>query len=162
MAMPPTPPVSSPTASGVAGAGTQPGQPPFGSSPAQMPTPDRGGQAAALALVSTAVRILERALPQLGAGSDPGKDVMKALQNLTKHVPQGATSPGVENSAMQQMMLQGKQNASRRNAQSVSATPEWCYDAGIAVAGLAAKRAFGTTNLETKTRATKTEYIFFI
>lgn len=106
MPIPPMLPGSTPPA---LGAGTQPGQPPFGSSPAQMPTPDRGGQAAALALVSTAVRILERALPQLGAGSDPGKDVMKALQNLTKHVPPGATSPGVENSAMQQMMLAGKQ-----------------------------------------------------
>lgn len=37
-----------------------------------------------------------------------------------------------------ELMLQGKQNASRRNAQSVGATPQWCYDAGIAVAGLAA------------------------
>ena len=62
-----------------------------------------------MAQVSWAVRILEKALPLLGAGSDSGRDVLKALQSLTKHVPPGSTMPGVENSTLQQMMMQGKQ-----------------------------------------------------
>ena len=63
-----------------AGAGTAPGQPPFGSSPVQMPTPDRGNQAAAMAQLSWAVKILEGALPLLGATSEPGQAVMTALK----------------------------------------------------------------------------------
>lgn len=111
MALPPMIPPSGPAGGNplAAGAGTLPGQPPFGSSPVQMPTPDRGLQSAALAQVSWAVRILEKALPLLGAGSNPGKDVLKALQSLTKHVPPGSTMPGAENSVLQQMMMQGKQ-----------------------------------------------------
>lgn len=92
-----------------AGAGTLPGQPPFGSSPVQMPTPDRGNQAAALAKVSTAVRILELALPELGATSEAGKAVLTAVNSLAKHIPPGSINPGVENSSMMQMMSQQKQ-----------------------------------------------------
>ena len=77
--------------------------------PVQMPTPDRGSQAAALAQVSWAVRLLEKALPLLGVASPPGKDVMSALKSLSKHVPPGSMSPGVENNALQQLMMQGKQ-----------------------------------------------------
>ena len=91
------------------GAGTAPGQPPFGSSPMTMPVPNAGLKAAALAQLQWAVRIMEKALPMLGIGSDEGKSVMKALTSLSKLVPPGSTSPGVENSALQQMMLQARQ-----------------------------------------------------
>ncbi len=92
-----------------AGAGTMPGQPPFGPSPTTMPTPNRGHQAAGLAQVAVAVRILEKALPMLGAESEPGGIVMKTITNLAKLVPQGSTSQGVENQAMQGLMQQQKQ-----------------------------------------------------
>lgn len=62
-----------------------------------------------MAQVSWAVRLLERALPMLGVTSPVGKDVMSAMKSLAKHVPPGAASAGVENNALQQMMLQGKQ-----------------------------------------------------
>lgn len=91
------------------GAGGQPGQPPFGSSPVTQPTPNRGLQAAALSQVALAVRMLEKALPMLGVETEPGKDVMRALPILAKHVPPGAGSPGAENSGLQQMMMQQKQ-----------------------------------------------------
>jgi len=102
----PTPSAVSPP--GAVGAGTQPGQPPFGSSPVQMPTPNRGLQAAALTQVSWAVRILEKALPVLGATSPVGKDIMGAIKSLAKHTPQEQMSTGVENNTLQQMMMGAK------------------------------------------------------
>ena len=74
-----------------------------------MPTMNKGLQAAALAQVQVAVRILERALVAVGATSEPGKDIMKAIMNLGKHVPPGSTSPGVEQTALQQLATQSKQ-----------------------------------------------------
>jgi hypothetical protein len=59
--------------------------------------------------VSVAVRILEKALPMLGAETEPGIAVMKCITNLAKHVPQGSTSPGIENQALQGLMMQQKQ-----------------------------------------------------
>jgi hypothetical protein len=74
-----------------------------------MPVPNQGLKAAALAQLQWAVRIMEKALPMLGIGSEEGKSVMKALTSLSKLVPPGSTSPGVENSALQQMMLSARQ-----------------------------------------------------
>ena len=102
------PPGITPPSPGV-GVGTAPGQPPFGSSPMQMPTPDRGSQAAALAEVSSAVKLLEKALPSLGASSPTGKDVMGCIQKLAKHVPPGSIDKGVESNSLQSLMMQGKQ-----------------------------------------------------
>jgi len=74
-----------------------------------MPTANRGHQAAGLANVQWAVRLLEKSLPLVGAETEPGQAIMKAIQSLSKHVPAGSTSPGVENSALQQAMIQAKQ-----------------------------------------------------
>lgn len=41
---------------------------------------------------------LEQAIPLLGAASEPGRDVIKALNLLSKHVPPGAVTPaGLKN-----------------------------------------------------------------
>ena len=109
-ARPPSPGMPQP------GAGTQPGQPPFGSSPVSAPTPNRGLQAAALAQVVWAVRLLEKALPGIGAATPAGKDIMKAISNLTKHIPAGAASPGMEQTALQGLMQSAKQEAPQLQA----------------------------------------------
>lgn len=75
-----------------------------GAGGATMQTPNRGLQSAGLAQVQWAIRLLETALGSLGATSEPGQAVMKAIQNLAKHVPAGSTSPGVEQSALQKTM----------------------------------------------------------
>lgn len=108
-ASPPNP-AASPSPQGV-GAGTAPGQPPFGSSPVTQPTPNRGHEAAGLSRLSIIVRLLEEAIPLLGAGSDPGKDAVKALGNLAKHIPPGSVTPGIEKSTMERLMQQQQQNA---------------------------------------------------
>ena len=101
-------PDSAGAAPGLPGAGTQPGQPPFGSSPVQMPTPNRGLQAAALNQIQWAVRILEKALPVMGATSPVGKDLMSAIKSLAKHVQPEEMGSGTEASTLQQMMMQAK------------------------------------------------------
>jgi hypothetical protein len=75
-----------------------------------LPAANRGLQAKGLTQVQTAVRILEQALPLLGADSDPGRDVIKALTSLSKHIPPGSTSPGVERTGLQTMMQQQRQD----------------------------------------------------
>ena len=122
---PPVPGAPPPSPGGMPqpGAGTQPGQPPFGSSPVSAPTPNRGLQAAGLAQIVWAVRLLEKALPQIGAGTPPGKDILKAISSLTKHVPAGAASPGMEQTALQGLMQQSKQEAPQLQAMRAAGGP---------------------------------------
>src|SRR5258708_4769326 len=87
-AAPPSGPGSAP--------GASPGESPGGASPATMPVANRGHAAAGLARLSQIVRLLEETVPLLGVGSEAGRDVLKSLQNLSKHVPPGAMSQGVE------------------------------------------------------------------
>ena len=92
-----------------AAAGMPTGQPPTGSSPATSPVPNKGLEAAGMAKLGLVIRQLETIVPLLGAGTEAGRDVLKALTSLSKHVPPGAVSPGVEKSAMDQMQLKMKQ-----------------------------------------------------
>lgn len=68
-----------------------------------MPVPNRGAEAVALAKLSVIANALIKLVPEIGASSDMGKDVLKAAQSLLKHVPPGTVSPGIENSAMMNM-----------------------------------------------------------
>ena len=85
------------------------GQPPVGSSPATGPVPNKGLEAAGLAKLGLIVRLLESLIPALGSGTEAGKDVLKALTSLSKHVPPGAVSPGIENSALMNLSQQQRQ-----------------------------------------------------
>ena len=91
--------------------------PPLGASPAPgptpgtMPTPNQGQHVAGLAMVGVIVKLMERAIPLLGAGSEAGRDLVKSLSNLSRHVPPGALSPGIEGTALERLALQQRQNA---------------------------------------------------
>ena len=98
------PPVPSP-------GGQPPEGPPTWPSPATMPVQGRGEQAAGMAHLSVAVHVLEQALPLLGMGTEAGRDVNLALTKLAKHTPPGQVSSGVENSILQKLLLQNRQNA---------------------------------------------------
>ena len=91
------------------GAGATTGQPPFGSSPVSQPTPNRGMEAAGLARLSVVVRLLEEVVPLLGVSTPPGKDVIKALNTLAKHIPAGSVPPGVQQSTLQALMQKNQQ-----------------------------------------------------
>lgn len=62
-----------------------------------------------MAKLGLIVRLLEQIVPLLGAGTEAGKDVLKSLTTLSKHVPPGAVSPGVESSALQKLQMMQKQ-----------------------------------------------------
>src|ERR1700761_3251123 len=109
----PTPPVpasSTPPAPPGSGASANPGQP-IGSSPATQPVANRGMEAAGVAKLGVAVRLLEQIVPMLGAGSDAGRAVLESLNKLSKHVPSGSQSPGIEQSALQELMNKARQAA---------------------------------------------------
>ena len=85
------------------------GQPPVGSSPATGPVPNKGMEAAGRAKLGLVVRLLESLVSPLGASTEAGKDVLKALTSLSKHVPPGAVSPGVEQTSLMKLMVDQKQ-----------------------------------------------------
>ena len=110
--LPNSPSPESPQPSGPQGpeAGAQPGQPPIGSSPATQPVPNRGLEAAGVAKLGVAVRLLEQIVPLVGAGSDAGRDVLQALTKLSKHVQSGSNA-SVEQQALAEQMMKARQMA---------------------------------------------------
>ena len=106
----------------------QPGQPPVGSSPATSPVPNKGLEAAGIAKLGLVVRQLEQLVPLLGVGSEPGKDVIKALTSLSKHVQPGAVSQGTQQTDLQNQMMKlrqmGPQLAQMRQAAGGAKPPE--------------------------------------
>ena len=93
-----------------------PGQPPMGSSPMTMPLQQKGQEAAALAQLGVVIRQLEQLLPMLGMASEAGQAVHAALKNLSRHVPAGTVSPGLQQTVMQRLMEAAKQQGPQISA----------------------------------------------
>lgn len=55
------------------------------------------------------VKQLGDLIPMLGATSEIGQAVMKAVQNLAKHVPPGAVTPASEKNTLEQLALKNAQ-----------------------------------------------------
>ena len=55
--------------------------------------------------------MLQGALPNIPAGSQQHKDVLKALQGLSRHLPQGAPTAGVQQTQLGDMLRQTLRNA---------------------------------------------------
>ena len=85
-------------------------QPPMGSSPATGPVPNRGYEVAAQQKIGAAVKMLEDCVPLVGAASELGQSILKALSTLTKHVPTGTVSPAAHRNTLQQALLKQQQN----------------------------------------------------
>lgn len=65
------------------------------------------------------------AVPLLGASSDPGKDLLKALQSLAKHIPPGSVSPAAEQNTMQSLaMKQAQQGPQIQQMRQQAAQPQ--------------------------------------
>lgn len=91
--------------------GGSPSQPPFGSTPATGSTPNKGYEAAGLQKLGVVVKQLESMLPELGASSEAGQAVLKALTSLTKFVPAGSVTPAAQkNSIEAQQRAHAQQN----------------------------------------------------
>jgi hypothetical protein len=81
--------------------------------------PGPGNMAQGLMQMKMAVDMLQTSLPNLAVGSQQHKDCIKAIQNLSRHLPQGAPTAGtqqtqlmdllrstIRNSLLQKMMSQ--------------------------------------------------------
>jgi hypothetical protein len=73
--------------------------------------PGMGNMAQGIMQVKTAVDMLQGALPNLAAGSQQHRDVIKAISNLSRHLPQGAPTAGVQQTQLQDMLRNTIRNA---------------------------------------------------
>lgn len=64
-----------------------------------------------MSLVAEAKRMLETALgkPGLGAETEVGRAIVKALSALGNAIPEGAVSPGMQRAGMQEWMVNRRQ-----------------------------------------------------
>jgi hypothetical protein len=97
-------------APGAAPPGGQPQQPPFGQTPATGATPNKGYEAAGLQELGVIVKQMEKILPQLGASSEPGQAILKALNSLVKFVPAGSVTPAAQKNSIEAQQRNMAQN----------------------------------------------------
>ena len=83
---------------------------PLGVSSATGPTPNKGYEAAGRQKLSVVIRQLEQLVPLIGATSDIGKSVLKALNDLSKHIQPGEVTPAAERNSLESMAMQNQQN----------------------------------------------------
>ena len=104
------------------GPGAQPPQPPGGGGPIlnmlakrqqgpQVSAPGPGDQANALTYVLNAIGMLNQALPSLPPGSPQQKDILRAIQSLSRHAPQGAPAAGVQQTQLMDLLKNVVKNA---------------------------------------------------
>src|SRR5712671_6294591 len=113
--------------------GTPPGQspqPPFGQTSATGATPNKGYEAAGMQTLGVIVKQLEDVLPALGASSEAGQAVLKALSSLVKFVPNGSVTP-----AAQKNSIEAQQRNMAQNNQQMQALKQRLMGAGGAPGG---------------------------
>jgi len=77
----------------------------------QASAPGQGAQGAALMQVKAALDMLQNALPQLGMGSDVHRDVINAVNRLSRHLPQGIPTAGAQQTMAQDLVRNTQRNA---------------------------------------------------
>ena len=60
--------------------------------------------------VGVLVKQMTDILPMVGATSELGQTLMKAMTSLAKHVPPGSTSNAAEKNSIEKMAMQNQQN----------------------------------------------------
>jgi hypothetical protein len=73
-------------------------------------TPGPGNMAQGLMMLKQAVDIIHQALPNLEAGSKPHNDATKALGFISRHLPQGAPTAGLQQTQLQDMLRNTQRN----------------------------------------------------
>jgi hypothetical protein len=82
----------------------------MGSTSVTGPSPNKGYEAQAVQQLGLIVKRMTDILPLVGATSEIGQALMKAMQSLSKHVPSGSVSNVAERNALEKQMLQNQQN----------------------------------------------------
>lgn len=75
------------------------------------PTPSPGAKATALAKVRQATKLLETVVPELGADSEEGKEVLSVLMKLTKMAPPSEAASGIDATALKDLQRRAQQMA---------------------------------------------------
>lgn len=70
-----------------------------------------------MAKVREAIRILEKALPELPVGSDQHESCVKAITGLSKAYPTSDEMPGIQNSTLMGLQRDAKEGAQMRQLQ---------------------------------------------
>jgi hypothetical protein len=70
-----------------------------------------GNVAQGLMQLKTAVDMLTSALPNLAAGSQQHRDALRAMQTLSRHLPQGAPTAGVQQTQIGDLLRNTLRNA---------------------------------------------------
>jgi hypothetical protein len=73
--------------------------------------PGQGTMASSLMQVKQAIDMLQQALPGLMTGSEPHTAVITAIRALSRHMPQGAPTAGVQQTGLQDMLRNTLRNA---------------------------------------------------
>jgi hypothetical protein len=82
----------------------------MGVSSATGPTPNKGFEAAGKQKIAVLLTQLEQLVPMLGATSEIGAAVLKAINLLAKHVEPGTATPAGQKSMAENMQMRAIQN----------------------------------------------------
>lgn len=83
----------------------------MGTSPATQPTPNRGLEMKGMQKLALLVGEMPSILADVGATSEAGQAITKAISLLAKHVPPGSSSPAGKRNEIQDMAMKQTQNA---------------------------------------------------
>jgi hypothetical protein len=81
------------------------GQPPIGSSPATGPTPNAGNLVKGNQVIGAALKLMAMGIALVGPQSEIGQATLKAMQDIGKKLPPGATTEAGEKNAMSEAQL---------------------------------------------------------
>lgn len=78
---------------------------------AQVSAPGMGDQSNAMQMVMQALSMIQQALPSLQVGTPLHRDALRAVSTLSRHMPQGAPTAGVQKTHLQDMLRSVVKNA---------------------------------------------------
>jgi hypothetical protein len=76
----------------------------------QVSAPGPGNQADALMKIKSAIDLIQQALPSLPAGTPAHTAALRAVQQMSRHIPQGAPTAGVQMTQLRDLMRGVMQN----------------------------------------------------
>lgn len=85
--------------------------PPVGGAPIAAPSHSQGSEAAALAEVAQAVKILQDAFGKMDPMGDNAKKVLKSIEKLSDVAPVTKAAPGIGPEAMRNLASQAQKQA---------------------------------------------------
>jgi len=74
-------------------------------------TPGAGSQAQAIMQIKTALDMIQSALPGLQTGSEMHRDALNAVNRLSRHMPQGTPTAGLQQTLLQNLLRNTARNA---------------------------------------------------